>query len=115
MSFTFLSLFGINYIGDPWKWKNGLKFAYGRTKFGDEEYRTNENEIFFESTLIYQLNWAVSPYAGVTAQTAVTNGYNYDSIPAFQLVLLVIHFILQKQLVLSMIKFLIFQQDLVWD
>lgn len=86
VSFTFLSLFGINYIGDPWKWKNGLKLAYGRTKFGDEEYRTNENEIFFESTLIYQMNWAVSPYAGVTAQTAVTNGYNYDSIPAYQLV-----------------------------
>ncbi len=84
ISFTFLSLFGINYIGDPWKWKNGLKLAYGRTKFGDEEYRTNENEIFFESTLIYHINWAVSPYAGVTAQTAVTNGFNYDSIPAFQ-------------------------------
>lgn len=86
LSFTFLSLFGINYIGDPWKWKNGLKLAYGRTKFGDEEYRTNENEIFFESTLIYHINWAVSPYAGVTAQTAVSNGYNYDSIPAYQLV-----------------------------
>jgi len=86
LSFTFLSLLGVNYIGDPWKWKNGLKLAYGRTKFGDEEYRTNENEIFFESTLIHQLDWAVSPYAGVTAQTAVSNGYNYDSIPAYQLV-----------------------------
>ncbi len=86
VAFTFFSLFGIDYIGDVWKWKNNLKFAYGRTRFGDEEYRTNENELFFESTLIRQLNWAVSPYAGVTAQTAVTNGYNYDSIPAFQLV-----------------------------
>ncbi len=86
VAFTFMALMGVNYIGDPWKWKNGLKFAYGRTKFGDEEYRTNENEIFFESTLIHQLDWAVSPYAGVTAQTAVSNGYNYDSIPAYQLV-----------------------------
>ena len=115
ISFTFFSLFGIDYIGDVWKWKNNLKFAYGRTKFGDEEYRTNENEIFFESTLIHQLDWAVSPYAGVTAQTAVTNGYNYDSIPAFQLVLLEIHSILQKQLVLFMIEFPISQHDLVWD
>jgi hypothetical protein len=86
ISFTLLSLLGIDYIGDPWKWKNGLKLAYGRTKFGDEEYRTNENELFFESTLIHQLNWAVSPYAGVTAQTALSNGYNYDSIPALQIV-----------------------------
>jgi len=84
IAFTFMTLMGLDYIGDPWKWKNGLKFAYGRTKYGDEEYRTNENEIFFESTLIYQLTWAVSPYAGVTAQTAVTDGFNYDSIPAFQ-------------------------------
>lgn len=86
LAFTFLTLAGIDYIGDPWKWKNGLKFTYGRTKYGDEEYRTNENDIFFESTLIYHLDWAVSPYAGITAQTAVTNGYNYDSIPAYQLV-----------------------------
>jgi len=84
VAFTFMALMGLDYIGDPWKWKNGLKFAYGRTKFGDDEYRTNENEIFFESTLIHQLNWAVSPYAGITAQTAVSDGFNYDSIPAYQ-------------------------------
>ena len=37
LAFTFFSLLGLDYIGDPWKWKNNLKFAYGRTKFGDEE------------------------------------------------------------------------------
>ncbi len=86
LSFTFFSLLGLDYIGDPWKWRNGLKFAYGRTKIGDEEYRTNDNEIFFESTLIYHVGWAVSPYAGLTARTAVTKGFNYDSIPSFQIV-----------------------------
>jgi len=86
LSFTFFSLLGLDYIGDPWKWKNGLKFAYGRTKVGDEEYRTNDNEIFFESTLIYHIGWAVSPYAGITARTAVTKGFNYDSIPSLQIV-----------------------------
>ncbi len=86
LSFTFFSLFALDYIGDPWKWKNSLKFAYGRTKFGDEEYRTNDNELFFESTLIYNVGWSVSPYAGMTARTAVTKGFNYDSIPALQIV-----------------------------
>jgi hypothetical protein len=86
LSFTFFSLFGLNYIGDPWKWKNSLKFSYGRTKFGDEEYRTNDNEIFFESTLIYHIGWAVSPYGGVTARTAVTKGFNYDLEPSVQIV-----------------------------
>lgn len=86
LSFTFFSLLGIDYIGDPWKWRNGLKFSYGRTKIGSEEYRTNDNEIFFESTLIYHTGWAVSPYAGLTARTAVTKGFNYDSIPSLQIV-----------------------------
>ena len=86
LSFTFFSLLGLDYIGDPWKWRNGLKFAYGRTKFGDEEYRTNDNEIFYESTLIYHIGWAVSPYAGVTARTAVTKGFNYDLEPSVQIV-----------------------------
>ena len=86
LSFTFFSLLGLDYIGDPWKWRNGLKFAYGRTKIGDEEYRTNDNEIFFESTLIYHINWAVSPYAGLTARTAVTKGFDYDPVPSVQIV-----------------------------
>lgn len=86
LSFTFFSLLGLDYIGDPWKWRNGLKFAYGRTKIGDEEYRTNDNEIFFQSTLIYHINWAVSPYAGLTARTAVTKGFDYDPVPSVQIV-----------------------------
>ncbi|MBE0570199.1 MAG: DUF3078 domain-containing protein [Ignavibacteriaceae bacterium] len=86
LSFTFFSLLGLDYIGDPWKWRNGLKFAYGRTKVGDEEYRTNDNEIFFESTLIYHTGWAASPYAGVTARTAVTKGFDYSVVPSEQIV-----------------------------
>lgn len=86
LSFTFFSLLGLDYIGDPWKWRNGLKFAYGRTKLGDEEYRTNDNEIFFESTLIYHTGWAVSPYAGITARTAVTKGFDYNVVPSVQIV-----------------------------
>ncbi len=86
LSFTFFSLLGLDYIGDPWKWRNSLKFAYGRTKFGDDEYRTNDNEIFFESTLIYHVGWAVSPYGGVTARTAVSKGFNYEVTPAVQIV-----------------------------
>jgi len=27
ISFTFFSNMGINYIGDPWKWRNSLKFT----------------------------------------------------------------------------------------
>ena len=86
IAFTFLSKFGINYIGDPWNWRNLLKFSYGRTKLGSEQFKTNDNEIFFESTLIHHLGWNISPYAGITARTAVTKGFDYNKEPAIQIV-----------------------------
>ncbi len=86
LAFTFFSNFGFHYIGDPWKWRNNLSFAYGRTKLGNEGYRTNDNEIFFESTLIYNVGWAVSPYAGVTARSPVSKGFDYSVDPAIQIV-----------------------------
>ena len=86
LTFSFFTNFGLDYIGDPWKWKNSLKLTYGRTKTGDEGCRTNDNEIFFESTLSRDAGWVVSPYIGVSVRTAVTKGFNYDSIPAFQIV-----------------------------
>ncbi len=86
LAYTFFTLFGLDYIGDPWRWKNSLKFAYGRTKFGDQNYRTNDNEIFFESTLIHNVGWAVSPYAGITARTPVSKGFDYEVTPEVQIV-----------------------------
>ncbi|UCH64791.1 MAG: DUF3078 domain-containing protein [Ignavibacterium sp.] len=86
IAFTLFTLLGLDYIGDPWKWKNMLKVTYGRTKVGDQEYRTNDNEIFFESLLIYHVNWEISPYAGLTARTAVTKGFDYSVDPALQIV-----------------------------
>jgi hypothetical protein len=86
ISFTFFSNLGINYIADIWKWRNSLKFTYGRTKTGEEGYKTNDNEIFFESTLNRNVGWLFNPYFGFTARTAVTAGFNYDEIPAVQIV-----------------------------
>jgi hypothetical protein len=86
VAFTLFTLLGLDYIGDPWKWKNTLKVTYGRTKVGEQEYRTNDNEIFFESLLSHDLNWEVSPYVGFTARTAVTKGFDYGVDPALQIV-----------------------------
>jgi hypothetical protein len=86
ISFTFFSNFGIDYIADIWKWRNSLKFSYGRTKTGDEGYKTNDNEIFLESTLNRNVGWLFNPYFGFAARTAVAAGYNYGEIPAVQIV-----------------------------
>ena len=86
ISFTFFSNMGIHYIGDPWKWRNSVKFTYGRTKTGDEGYKTNDNEIFFESTLNRNVGWLFNPYVGITARTAVAAGFDYDVTPSEQIV-----------------------------
>ena len=86
ISFTFFSNFGINYIADIWKWRTSLKLTYGRTKTGDEGYKTNDNEIFFESTLNRNVGWLFNPYVGITARTAVAAGFDYDVIPPEQIV-----------------------------
>ena len=86
LSFTFFSNFGIDYIAEIWKWRNALKLTYGRTKTGNEGYKSNDNEIFFESTLNRNVGWVFNPYVGLTARTAVAAGYNYDVDPAIQIV-----------------------------
>jgi len=86
LSFSFFTHLGLDYIGMPWKWTNSLKFTYGRSKVGNEEYRTNDNEIYFETVLIHRLGWTVNPYASGTFRTAITKGFNYEIIPAQQIV-----------------------------
>jgi hypothetical protein len=86
ISFTFFSNFGIDYIADIWKWRTSLKFTYGRSKIGNEGYKTNDNEIFLESTLNRSVGWLLNPYFGITARTAVAAGFDYDVTPAEQIV-----------------------------
>ncbi|MEJ2494848.1 MAG: DUF3078 domain-containing protein, partial [Ignavibacteriaceae bacterium] len=85
LSFTIFSNLKLDYIGMPWKWTNSLKLTYGRSKIGNQGYRTNDNEIYYESVLIHRLGWKVNPYVDATFRTAITKGYNYGSDPAMQI------------------------------
>lgn len=86
LSFTLFTILGLDYIGFPWKWTNSLKTTYGRTKLGSEAFRTNDNEIYFESVLVHLLGWKANPYASATFRTAITEGFNYDEETAVQIV-----------------------------
>lgn len=81
LSFSLFSNLGLDYISHPWNWSNSLKLTYGRTKLGDDEFRTTNNEIYFESVLVMNVGWIVNPYASATLRTAITNGYKYDAEP----------------------------------
>ena len=78
LAFAAYTNLGAIYYNHPWKLKNRLNATYGRTKIGNEEYRTNENDLYFESVGSRDIGWAVDPYFSVTFRSAVTKGYDYS-------------------------------------
>jgi hypothetical protein len=70
-----------NYKYLPWNLKNSLKLAYGRTKLGDNDYRTNDNEFYLETVLSYNIGWVVDPYVSNSIRSAVSTGYDYKATP----------------------------------
>jgi hypothetical protein len=71
----------INYIGEKWNFRNNLKLAYGRTKIGSQEFRTNDNELYLESVLSRKIGWEVDPYVSNIVRTSIAKGYKYDVNP----------------------------------
>lgn len=84
LAFTLLGNFGAKYIDSPWTFTNNLKLAFGRTKLGEDEFRTNDNEFFLESILSTSLGWAVDPYFSNTIRTVISKGYDYKVVPSVQ-------------------------------
>lgn len=84
IAFTLLGNFGSKYTDSPWTFNNTLKLAFGRTKLGKDEFRTNDNEFFLESILSYSFGWALDPYFSNTVRTVLSKGFDYKVIPAIQ-------------------------------
>src|SRR5512140_3522121 len=61
-------------------WTNTLKLAFGQARLGGQGIRKTDDEISFESLLIYKLALVVNPYASVTARTQFAPGYSYDAL-----------------------------------
>jgi hypothetical protein len=86
LAFSAYTNIGALYYSLPWKWKNRLNLVYGRTKIGDGEYQTNENDIYFESVASRNVGWEVDPYLAVTFRSAITKGFDYSVSPDTQVV-----------------------------
>lgn len=86
LAYSAFTNLGGTYFSFPYKWKNRLNIAYGRTKLEDVGYRTTDNDIYFESVGSRNIGWAVDPYISVTFRSSVTKGYNYTVDPAIQIV-----------------------------
>lgn len=59
-------------------WSNTLKLAFGQARLSGQGVRKTDDEIYFESLLIYKLTLVINPYASVTARTQFATGYTYD-------------------------------------
>jgi len=84
LAWTLIFDFGLDYNKDNWTLKNSLKAAYGRTKLGNEDYRTNDNEFFLENVLSYNVGWPVSPYLSNTVRSTISKGFDYKADPIIQ-------------------------------
>jgi hypothetical protein len=84
LTWTLLGTSRIRYLGKDWTFRNSLKIAYGRTKLGHEDFRTNDNEIYLESVISKNIGWAVDPFFSNTIKTSVTKGYNYRRTPPLE-------------------------------
>lgn len=84
LSLSFFGNFGLNYTKEVWKFTNSLKLAYGRTKLGDADFRTNDNELYLESVLTYNVGWEVDPFASNIVKTVLSDGFDYKVTPAVQ-------------------------------
>lgn len=85
LAFSLFGNFGAIYFDKPWRLDNNLKLTFGRTKLGDNDYRTTDNEFYLENVLSYDLGWAVSPYISNTVRTVLANGFQYDADTSYQI------------------------------
>lgn len=58
-------------------WTNSYKFAFGQARLSDQGLRKTDDEIFFESLLIYKQWTYVNPYAAFTLRTQFAKGFEY--------------------------------------
>ncbi|MCH7827269.1 MAG: DUF3078 domain-containing protein [Bacteroidetes bacterium] len=86
LTWTIAGDFSYNYVGDGINIKNNLKLAYGRTKLGSEDFKTNDNDIYLESVISKKIDWPIDPYFSNTIRTSITIGYDYSNTPKIEIV-----------------------------
>ncbi|HED07827.1 MAG TPA: DUF3078 domain-containing protein [Ignavibacteria bacterium] len=86
LTWTLTGDFSYNYQGNDIEVKNNLRLAYGRTKLGSEDFKTNNNDFYLESVILKKIDFPVDPYFSNTVRTSLTIGYNYGTTPKTEIV-----------------------------
>jgi hypothetical protein len=75
LTYSIYGNFGADYKENNWTFTNSLKLVYGQTKLGDADFKTNDNEIYLEDVLSYNVGWAVDPFFSNTIRSTLAKGY----------------------------------------
>jgi hypothetical protein len=78
-TWTLLGNYSITTKSENWTTKNTFKFAFGRTKLGAQDFRTNDNEFFIETLISKNVGWAVDPFFSNSIRSPITTGYSYKT------------------------------------
>ncbi len=81
ITYTFLGDFAFNYKETKWSFINNLKLAYGQTKIAQDNFKTNDNELYLESVYSRDMNIWVDPYISNIVRSTLAPGYDYGENP----------------------------------
>lgn len=62
------------------EWSNTYRVAFGQSRLGGQGLRKTDDEIYFESLLIYKLRVYINPYISATMRSQFAAGYAYDDV-----------------------------------
>lgn len=77
--------FAAKFVEDSLLVYNHLNIVYGKTKTGENAFKTNNNEIFFETIFLYRMGWQIDPYLSNNVRTVITKGFDYSKNPPQQI------------------------------
>ena len=81
LSWVLTGDFSAKYVNEEITFDNSLKMAYGRTKLGSGDVRTNDNDIYLVNLISKNMGWKVNPFFSNSVRTTITTGYDYSLNP----------------------------------
>jgi hypothetical protein len=77
-SYTLGVIGGVSHVAESTTWSNSVRLTFGQTRLGSQGLRKTDDEVYFESLLIYYLGGVINPYASFTLRTQFAPGFSYS-------------------------------------
>lgn len=65
--------------GEMFDWLNSYKLTFGQARLSSQGIRKTEDEVFFESLLLYKMGLHLNPYGSLTFRTQFAPGFKYGN------------------------------------